>query len=208
MINGEFFALIGKNSEVHENVIIGLKYKKDCEKARIGNNSVIRAGSIIYADVSIGDYFQTGHNVVIRGKTMIGNHVTMGTNTVVEGNVKIGDFVKIESNCYIPTHTEIGSRVFFGPNATLTNDKYPLKMRNQYSPKGPKIEDNVTLGAGAIVLPGIKIGKGSFISAATVVTKDIPTMSLVKGIPGKIYPLPKKLQELNTALSWKEFLDG
>jgi acetyltransferase-like isoleucine patch superfamily enzyme len=150
----------------------------------------IRSGTIIYADVSIGENFQTGHHVTIREQTQVGNHVVIGTNTVIDGYMTIGDFVKIESNCYIPTHVTIGNRVFFGPNVTLTNDRYPLKMRDEYAPEGPVIEDGVALGGGVVVCPGVRIGKDSFVAAGAVVTKNVPANSLVKGVPGKYSPLP------------------
>jgi acetyltransferase-like isoleucine patch superfamily enzyme len=70
------------------------------------------------------------------------------------------------------------------------------------------IEDNVSLGAGVIVLPGVTIGAGSFVAAGTVVTRDVPPMSLVRGNPGFAEPLPDHLKEDNTALSWRGHLDG
>ncbi len=187
--------------------IVGLRYSSDCGPVRLGKGARIRAGTIIYADVTAGEDFQTGHHVMIREKTSIGDHVVIGTNTVIDGAVAIGDFVKIESNCYIPTHVRIGNRVFLGPNVTLTNDRYPLKMRDQYSPEGPVLEDGVTLCAAVVVIPGVTIGKGSFVAAGAVVTKDVPPMSLVMGVPGEVTPLPEKLRGLNLALSWRKFLN-
>ncbi len=175
---------------------------------RLGLAARIRAGTIIYADVEVGDDFQTGHHVMIRERTVIGHHVVIGTNTVIDGNVVIGDFVKIESNCYIPTHVHIGNRVFLGPNVVLTNDRYPLKMRDQYVPEGPILEDGVTLGGGVVVCPGVRIGHDSFVAAGAVVTKDVPPLSLVVGVPGRIQPLPEKLRERNLALSWRKYLNG
>jgi acetyltransferase-like isoleucine patch superfamily enzyme len=201
----DFFAKLGKNCIIQENTVVGLKYKEDCQRTVIGDNSIIRAFSVVYADVLTGDDFQTGHNVMIREHTVFGDHIVVGTNTVIDGHVNVGDFVKIESNCYIPTHVKIGSRVFIGPGVVLTNDRYPQKMRDQYEPEGPIIEDGVTLGAGVVVLPGITISRGSFIAAGAVVTKNIPPMSLVKGVPGEIFLLPEKLQELNIAKNWRKY---
>jgi acetyltransferase-like isoleucine patch superfamily enzyme len=173
----------------------------------MGDNCTVRLGTIIYANVIAGDDFQTGHNVVIREHTTFGDHIVVGTNTVIDGHVTIGDFVKIESNAYIPTHVNIGSRVFIGPGVILTNDRYPQKMRDQYSPEGPIIQDGVTLGGGVIVIPGVTIGTGSFVAAGAVVTSDIPPMSFVKGVPGRISPLAKKLQEFNMAKNWRKYLE-
>lgn len=201
------FVISGDDCLIQENCIVGLKYRGDCKEVILGESARIRVGTIIYADCNIGHDFQTGHNVVIREKSVIGDHVVIGTNTVVDGNVEIGDFVKIESNCYIPTHVKIGTRVFFGPNVTLTNDRYPLKMRDDYVPEGPVIEDGVTLCAGVVVVPGVRIGADSFVAAGAVVTKNVPPRSLVLGAPGVIEPLPEKLQERNVALSWRKYLN-
>ena len=189
---------------IQDNCILGLKYKEECEPVDLGEGACIRAGSIIYADVKAGIDFQTGHNVMIRENTTIGDHVVVGTNTVIDGNMTIGDFVKIESNCYIPTHVTIGDRVFLGPNVSLTNDRYPLKMRDSYTPEGPILDEGVTLGCGVVVCPGIRIGRDSFVAAGAVVTKDIPPDSLVAGVPGRISKLPEKLRERNVALSWRK----
>lgn len=182
---------------------VGLKYNDKAGPARLTGPTNIRSGSTIYGDVNIGSHFQTGHNVLIRERTTIGHYVVVGTNTVIDGDVEIGDFVKIETNCYIPTHVTIGNRVFIGPGVTLTNDRFPLKMRDQYVPEGPIIEDGVTIGGGATICPGLRIGKQSFIAAGAVVTKDIPPFSLVVGVPGKILPLPDNLREPNIALNWR-----
>lgn len=196
----------GDGAEIQPNCVVGLEYKHGCAPARFGKNAKIRAGSVIYADVTAGDFLQTGHNVMIRENTRIGNHVVIGTNTVIDGAVTIADFVKIESNCYICTHVTIGTRVFFGPGVILLNDKYPLKMRDGYEPRGPVIEDGVTLGGAVTVLPGVRVGEGSFVAAGAVVTRDVPAGGFVKGVPGKISPLPERLRETNMALSWRRYL--
>jgi acetyltransferase-like isoleucine patch superfamily enzyme len=204
-MEGSFFEA-GEDCQIQDNCIIGVRYREGALPVRLGRSARIRAGSIIYADVVTGDHFQTGHRVLIRENTIIGHHVVIGTNTVIDGQVSIGDFVKIESNCYLPTHVTIGNRVFLGPNVTLTNDRYPLKMRDQYVPEGPILEDGVTLGAGVVVCPGVRIGQDSFVAAGAVVTKNVPPNSLVMGVPGRARPLPEKLRERNMSLSWRKYL--
>ena len=196
----------GEDCQIQPGAIVGLRYAADAPPVRLAAHARIRTGSILYAGVHAGEDFQTGHHVLVRESTVIGNHVVVGTNTVIDGQVTIGDFVKIESNCYIPTHTRIGNRVFFGPGVTLTNDRYPLKRRDEYIPEGPIIEDGVTLGGGVVVLPGIRIGHDAFVAAGAVVTKEVPPFSLVKGVPGEIQPLPERLRSRNLALSWRKYL--
>lgn len=200
------FYRAGIDCEVQPGAQVGLRYREGCGPAVLGAHARIRSGAVIYGDVSAGDYFETGHHVLIRAETKIGDHVVVGSSTVIEGQVTIGDFVKIEANCFIPTHCTLGSRVFLGPGVVILNDRYPLKQREAYRPEGCTIDDDATIGGGAVLLPGVRIGAGSFVAAGAVVVRDAPPDRLVVGVPGKIRPLPKGLREPNIALSWKPHL--
>lgn len=202
----EAAAEIGEGSEVQPTAIVGMKYKPDAGPARIGKRARIRAGTIIYGDVDIGDDFQTGHQALLRERTTIGRHVLLGTQSVIDGQVAIGDFVKIETNVYIPTHVRIGSFVFIGPGVTITNDRYPLKLRDEYEPEGATLDDGVTIGGGVTILPGVHIGHDAFVAAGAIVTGDVPPESLAVGAPAKIRPLPEKLRERNMAKAWARVL--
>jgi len=103
--------------------------------------------------------------------------------------------VSIQSNVYIPTNTVVESFVFLGPNVVLTNDKYPI--REEYPLKGPIIKRGATVGANAVVLPGVEIGEGAFVAAGAVVTRDVPAWKLAVGVPAKILDLPERLKTLN-----------
>jgi len=180
---------------IDANAIEGFKYT---------GNPVIRSGTIIYPDVEVGDHFETGHNVIIRGNVKCGKYVSIGSNSVIDGNVKMQDYVKISTGCYIPPGLNFGSRIFLGPHVTFTNDAFPLKRRDEYAALSTFVDDNVSFGARSIVLPGLKIGKNCFIGAGAVVTKDVPEESLVIGF-GEIKKLPKSLSGENNALSWNKF---
>lgn len=197
----------GEGIKVDPGCVLGYEYRDGAGFARFGAECRIRAGTIIYGDVAAGDYLQTGHHVMIREQTTIGDHVVVGTNTVCDGQTSIASFVKIESNCYIPTHCKIGTRVFLGPGVVLTNDRYPLKLRDQYRPEGVILEDGVTLGGGVVVCPGVTVGQDSFVAAGAVVTADVPPASLVAGVPGRVRELPEKLRDRNMALSWRQYLE-
>ena len=196
------FAELGLNCIIQEHVILGLQYRAGCEKAKIGDNVVIRAFTIVYADVELGNDVKTGHHVLIREHTRIGNRVVVGSETIVDGYTTIGDFVKIEGRVYIPTHTTIGNYVFIGPGAVLTNDKYPLRRREEYEPRGPVIEDNVSIGGNATILPGVRLSEGSMVAAGSVVTRDVPPWHLAVGSPARSQPLPEFLKEPNRAKRW------
>ena len=192
----------GAECTLQENVIIGVGVCEGHPEPVLGDRAVLRSGTVIYWGVTIGDDFQTGHGVVIRELTRIGHRVVVGTHSVIDGNVVIGSNVKIQTNAYIPTHTTIGDDIFIGPCATLSNDRYPLRRRDEYEPKGAIIEDSVSIGANATLLPGVRIGEGSMIGAGAVVTRDVPPWSLAVGVPARISPLPERLRERNRAKNW------
>ncbi len=193
-------AILGRNVLIQPQALVGLVYQEDCGPARLGDDSIVRAQTIIYGDVVIGVGFKTGHHVLIREHTQIGDYVLVGTASILDGHITIGDFVSIQSQVYIPTYTTIGSNVFIGPNATLTNDKYPLRQRHSLTLKGPIIEDHVTIGANATLLPGVRIGQGAMVAAGAVVTQDVPPWTLAVGVPARIQPLPAHLREPNTPI--------
>lgn len=166
----------------------------DITGCEIGNNSKIRPGAI-YSTAKVGNNTRTGHNFLIRENTVIGNNCLIGTNVVIDNNCLIGDNCNFQTGAYIPTGSEIGNRVFLGPNATLTNDKTPL--RTEYLLEKITIEDDVTVGANATLMPGITLGQGSFVAGGSVVTKDVPAWHLAKGCPAIFVELPESLKKPN-----------
>lgn len=190
---------LGEDCVVQENVLLGVGASDELAPPVIGHRATLRSGTVIYAGVVIGNDFQTGHSAVIRERTRIGDRVVVGTHAVIDGNVTIGSDVKIQTNVYIPTHTTIGDAVFLGPCAAISNDKYPLRRRDEYEPKGATIEDGASIGANATLLPGVRIGEGAMVGAGAVVTHDVPPWSLAVGVPARISPLPEPLRERNRA---------
>ena len=193
---------IGKNCVIQENVIIGAPSKDliNVEKIKlpgavIGNDCIIRSGSIIYSKVRIGENFKTGHNILVRENTTLGDNVLIGTNSIVENDCIVGNNVSIQSNVYIPTNTNIGNHIFIGPNACLTNDKYPARKKVKL--KGPVLKNGVTVGANATILPGLVIGEGSIVAAGAVVTKDVSPWKIAIGVPAREIDMPENLRTLN-----------
>ena len=184
---------VGEGLQVFEPVTLGFPSRNNIGKTGfsgtvIGKNAVLRSGTIIYCDVTIGDQFQSGHNVLIREKTRIGDRVAIGTAKVIEGTTTIGSDVNLQSMVYIPTNTRIGNHVFIGPNAVLTNDRYPPTGIGGLN--GPEIKNGAAIGANATILPGICIGEGALVAAGAIVTRDVPAYTLAIGAPATIQPLP------------------
>ena len=92
----DLLPILGSNSSIGSGVIFGPGQSGIRAQPIIGNNSLLRRGTIVYGDVEIGHHFICGHNVLIREKCFIGDHVLIGTNSVLDNNVTIENFVKIE----------------------------------------------------------------------------------------------------------------
>lgn len=184
----------GKNSQIFDGVILGFPSGDRMGEDKfpgvsIGDNAVIRPGTVIYCDVTIGNHFSSGHNVMIRENTEIGDRVSIGTSAIIEGNVKIGNDINLQSLVYIPTGVVIEDGVFIGPNAVLTNDRYPPHGGDSLS--GPVIKKGASIGANATILPGVTIGENSLVAAGAVVTKDVPPEMLAVGAPARFRELPE-----------------
>ncbi len=186
----------GKNLQIFDPVTLGFPSrayigKKEFPGVTIGDDAVIRSGSIIYSEVTIGNRFQCGHDVLIREKTVIGNNTSIGTASIIEGYSTIGSNVSIQSMVFVPTNTEIGDEVFIGPAAVLTNDRYPPTGKSEL--KGPILEERSVIGARAVILPSVRIGKGAAVAAGAVVTRDVPAGKMAIGSPAKIREMPKEM---------------
>jgi acetyltransferase-like isoleucine patch superfamily enzyme len=153
---------------------------------KIGKSAHIRPFTTIYANNEIGDNFQTGQGVSIREDNKIGNNVSIGTNSVLEFGNRIGDSSRIHSNCFMEMVT-IGNYVFIGPNVVFTDDPHPMNCpRYKECKRGAIVEDYARIGANSTILPGVRIGRNSFIGAGSVVTKDVPENGVVVGNPAKV----------------------
>ncbi len=118
-------------------------------------------------------------------KCKIGKNTKIDSFVYIEEDVVIGDNCKIRPFCFIPSGVTIGNSVFIAPNVTFTNDKYP-RSEEDWELLETIVEDGVSIGAGAVILPGICICKNSLVGAGAVVTKDIPANSVVAGNPAKV----------------------
>ena len=139
----------------------------DCQAAGIGSDTKIWQFSIVLPKATIG------RNCNINSHCFIENDVVIGDNVTVKCGVYLWDGLRIEDN------------VFIGPNATFTNDKRPRSK--QYPPAFLKtvIRRGASIGAGAVVLPGLEIGENAIVGAGAVVTKNVPANTTVAGCPAR-----------------------
>lgn len=181
----------GEACTVAETATLGLQYGEGAGETVIGDRATVRPDTVVYADVTVGDDFATGHAALVREHSTLGDAVLVGTNAVVDGHVKMGSDVRLQTGAYVPPETTVGDRVFLGPHAVVTNDSYPLREGGELD--GVSLEDDVTLGANATVLPGLTVSERSFVAAGAVVTDDVPEGTLAVGAPASHHPLPDHL---------------
>jgi acetyltransferase-like isoleucine patch superfamily enzyme len=181
--------VIGASPRFDEGVLLGyLSPRKDVGRVlKIGNEPVIRSGTVIYAGTSIGDGLETGHNVVIREENVIGANFSIWNNSVVDYGCVIGNGVKIHCNCYVAQFTVLENNVFLAPGVTIANDIHPGCPDSKKCLRGPTIKAGAKIGVNVTILPYVKIGERSLIGSGAVVTRDIPPESVVYGNPARVH---------------------
>ena len=146
----------------------------------LGNNSIIKRGVKIIGSgrrLSVGDNFKIWHRCLLttgKGKIIIGSNGHLGVDVYInatKGNVKIGDNVSIAPKTQIFSYSDDFTL------GKLIGETHKVADIN--------ICDNVLIGSGVIILPGITIHKGVIVAAGAVVTKDVPENTIVAGIPAK-----------------------
>ena len=180
---------LGPDTQIGEYVVLGVPPRNHSPgdlETRIGDRAVIRSHTVIYADNTIGNDFQTGHGVMIRESNQIGDNVSVGSHSVIEHHVLIEDKVRIHSNAFIPEFTILKSECWIGPNVVLTNARYPRSPHAKEELQGAHIESQAKIGANATVLPGVRIGARALVGAGSVVVRDVPPNKVVVGNPARV----------------------
>lgn len=146
-----------------------------------GKHSVIHRSARMdtppYRKFSLGDYsviesFACINNAV--GDVIIGDHTRVGLHNTIIGPVTIGNHVNLAQGI---TVTALNHN-FADPNKRIDEQGVSTTL--------VVIEDDIWIGANAVILPGITIGHHSVVAAGAVVTKNVPPHSLVAGIPAKV----------------------
>ena len=123
---------------------------------------------------------------IVLERAQIGKNCNINCHVFIENDVIIGDNVTVKSGVYLWDGICLCDHIFIGPNVSFTNDKLPRSKRYPTEFQKIRINNYVSIGAGAIILGGIEIGEFAMIGAGTLVTKSVPARALVVGTPGKI----------------------
>ena len=159
----------------HENVRIH-------ETAEVSDKAIIGAGTSIW------------HQAQVRENSHIGVNCILGKGSYVDFDVSIGDNCKLQNGVWVYHPAIVEDGVFLGPGVIVTNDKVPravnpdmtLKAADDWVPSPVTIRQGAAIGAGAILLPGVTVGKWAMVGSGSVVTRDVPDYGLVVGNPARI----------------------
>lgn len=150
------------------------------------------------ADISdeaeIGSRTRIWSQVQVREGAVIGSECILGKGVYVDLKVRIGDRCKLQNNVSVFHGFNLEDGVFLGPGVMLLNDKNPrainadgsLKSDSDWSVSKGVVRHGAAIGGGAVVLPGVSIGRFAMIGAGAVVTREVPDSGMVFGNPARL----------------------
>jgi acetyltransferase-like isoleucine patch superfamily enzyme len=151
----------------------------------VGDNSIIRSHTSIYAKTRFGSNLNCGHGVRIRECTIVGKHTSIGTNTQIEGFCEIGDNVLIHTNAHIGQFSRMEDETYLAPGTVLTNTPHPLCPEAKQCLQGCILKKGAKVAVNVVVAPRVVIGENALVGAGAVVISDVEPNALVVGVPAK-----------------------
>jgi UDP-2-acetamido-3-amino-2,3-dideoxy-glucuronate N-acetyltransferase len=150
------------------------------------------------ADVSpeatVGAGTKIWHEAQVREGARIGRQCTLGKGAYIDKDVTVGDFCKVQNGAFVFHGFRLEAGVFIGPGAMLLNDLHPRAINPDGSPKSDDdwevseglVEYGAAIGGGAVVLPGVTVGRMALVGAGAVVTRNVPERGIVAGNPARL----------------------
>jgi acetyltransferase-like isoleucine patch superfamily enzyme len=152
------------------------------------------AGSADVADTAkLGEGTRIWHLAQVREDAEVGANCIVGRGAYIGTGVRLGDNCKVQNYALVYEPADLADGVFIGPAAVLTNDTYPRAVNPDGSPKsaadweavGVTIGEGAAIGARAVCVAPVRIGRWATVAAGAVVTKDVPDHALVVGVPAR-----------------------
>ncbi len=125
---------------------------------------------------------------ILAGVT-IGARCSIGACAEIGRDSMIGDDVRIGHGAFLPPRSVVEDRAFIGPGVIACDDRRPRVNNPDYLSEPPTIESDAAIGAGVILLPGIRIGHGALVGGGSVVVRDVAPGAVVFGNPARPAPL-------------------
>ena len=142
----------------------------------------IHPSAVVSQDARLGCNVKVWSGAVIGQFAEIGDDCVIGSNAYVGWGTRMGRGCRLQHGVFLPNNSVLGDRVFIGPNTTFTDDKYPRAGNIDYNPEPPILEDGCSVGAGATILPGVRIGAHAMVGAGAVVAHSVSPRIVVMGV--------------------------
>jgi len=166
---------------------------------------VAETAAIFTSRLVLGAQSWIGGHALVRGDVEFGAHCTVNAYAMLSGRIRCGDGVRIASHVTL-----------VGFNHGYDDPDLPI-WQQAHESRGIEIGDDVWIGANAVVVDGVHIGRGAVIAAGAVVSKDVPPLAIVGGVPAKVLrfrgrgragAMPDRLQALGAraAAQWRDVL--
>ena len=153
----------------------------------------IKPSAQVASSAELGDGTVVWDLAQIRENARLGSGCIVGRGAYVGAGVRIGDKVKIQNYALVYEPAELADGVFVGPAAVFTNDQYPRsiepdgrpKRAGDWQPVGVDVDEGASIGARAVCVAPVRIGRWAMVAAGAVVTKNVPDYGLVAGVPAR-----------------------
>lgn len=141
----------------------------------------------------LGEGTSVWHLAQVREHAVLGKGCIVGRGAYVGTGVRMGAYCKLQNYALVYEPAVLGDGVFVGPAVVFTNDHYPrsvtpdmeLKRGDDWEPVGVTVRDGASIGARAVCVAPVTIGRWAMVAAGAVVVKDVPDFALVAGVPAR-----------------------
>jgi len=141
----------------------------------------------------IGNGTSIWHLAQVREGAVLGEYCVVGRGAYVGAGVVMGDNCKLQNYALVYEPARLENGVFVGPAAVFTNDHYPraiepdgrIKRADDWEPVGVTCLEGSAIGARAVCVAPVTIGRWAMVAAGAVVIKDVPDFALVVGVPAR-----------------------
>lgn len=154
---------------------------------------MISESSDVHEQANVHPTAKIWHLAQVRENATVGPESTVGRGVYIGPGAKVGSSCKIQNGAMIFEPAQLEDGVFVGPGAILTNDRFPravtadgrLKGAMDWALVGVHIREGASVGAGAVCIAPLTIGRWALVAAGSVVTVDVPDFALFAGNPAR-----------------------